>query len=106
MNTMDGLKELPRAVGSGSSNLAASFHEGSVGWETIRRRKHARGGSSFGRWVGPFLLLGLDITIWAGLYLLVSALFDTGNTYDLAELFVPAAVLAFTLGLIGGYKSR
>jgi len=58
-------------------------------------------------WAGPALLLLLDLVVWTGCYLLFSkGPFGSANQFGMNEIIIPAAVLIFSLALVGGYGHR
>ncbi|MFM8717014.1 MAG: hypothetical protein ACKOF3_09595, partial [Spartobacteria bacterium] len=66
--------------------------------------KVARG--SFRERAAMLMLLVLDCSWWAGIYIALSEFSGNFNRYGWAEVLIPTAISVFSLSLIGGYNAR
>lgn len=90
-----------------SNTGANSFSdEWKIGWEGVEKRRGLRKPSRACTRLFPLALFLFDVAIWGTLYFLVSVFLASANTYGIDELTVPVAVMAISLSLVGGYKSR
>lgn len=65
----------------------------------------SRAVTSIFHWVYPLILFAIDLVTWVVTYSTLAHVFDKYQNYGTAELLLPPVVLAFTLNLVGGYKS-